>query len=738
MKPLRILVAVPYYPPAIGGVETYSEAIVADLKKQGHAVTVITTRLATTKGRSPSEGHIKYLSPWLKLSNTPINPLWYFQIKKIIKAVKPDVIHVHSPVPFFADMTVFAAKGRIPILMTYHAGSMKKGASSSDKIISFYERHILPRVFRRVDKIGAVLPRFVKSLVDNSAKVVFTPPGIDTNVYKPDRRLKRTTDIIFAGRIETTSSWKGLDVLFHAVSLVKKELPHIAVSVVGRGDAVELYRQLAKDLSIEENVTFITNKHGKQMVSMYQAAKIIALPSKTEAESFGMVLAEAMACGVTPIGSRIGGIPNVINHEENGLLVPPNDAMALCEAILRLLRDTAYRDKLAKKAISSVGEKFTLQDMIRKNTALLYGLARKEIVHVSAYYPPHLGGMELAVSMLVDKLYDSKRRVRVVTSNIGSNDAPVASSSFVKRLRAFEMASTPIMPMLLWHLLRQSPQSIFHVHVAQAGIPEVAFLAAKLKRLPIVFHVHGDVEASSAAGFLLPLYKKVFLGFVLRRAQAVIVPTMTYKRDLGHRYRLKNPVYVVPAGINERFFHASRTKKNNTRFTVLFVGRLTVEKNVDLLIKAVQKVTHPIDFIIVGDGVLRGLLEKLAKESVSADCTISFAGRKTPDELGSYYAQADVLVLASNYESQSLVVLEAMASGTPVVVANVPAVNEIVGEAGILAEKTVDAFCEALTQLIENPDKHAELIKKGKERARQFDWSMLIRTFEDIYNDLEE
>jgi glycosyltransferase involved in cell wall biosynthesis len=522
--------------------------------------------------------------------------------------------------------------------------------------------------------------------------------------------------------------------------LIKEKKPDVTVQIVGKGDAIPFYRQLATELSLDKNVTFITDRQGEQMVPVYQAAKIIVLPSKTEAESFGMVLAEAMACGVAAVGSRIGGIPNVIQHNETGILVPPNDGAALSKSILELLAQPERAHQLAHKGMLSIKEKFTLSKMTETNIDLLHTIAKKDIVHISAYYPPHLGGMELAIEMLTRKLYDKGYRISVITSAIGNE---TAHSSYISpfpvaRLRAFVAVSTPIIPGLLWKLLRASPRSVFHVHVAQAGIPEVAFIAAKIRRIPLVLHVHGDVEASSAAGFLLPLYKKLFLGFVLRHAQAVIVPTPTYQKTMTKRYKLKNAVHAIPTGIDERYFLADYKKKSQKHFTVLYVGRLTVEKNVDLLIKAMQNVGHSVHFIIIGDGLLRRSLEKTARKNNTQDCIITFAGRKSSDELLAYYQKADVLVLASNYESQSLVVLEAMAAGTPVIVADVPAVNEIVGDAGILTAKTVDAFSAAITTLIENPNQRLALAQRGKQRAKAFSWSTLTNKFEDVYDTLEK
>jgi glycosyltransferase involved in cell wall biosynthesis len=635
-------------------------------------------------------------------------------------------------------MAVLAAGKRQPVLMTYHAGSMLKGSGIGDALIGFYERHLLPRIFKRATSIGAVLPEFVKKHTADDTKVHFTPPGIDTNLYTPDHASKKKTDIIFVGRIEKTSDWKGLDVLFKALSLLKEDMRSFTAQIIGKGDAFDDYKQLAKDLNIADNIEFLTDLQGEAVIPFYQQAKIIILPSKTEAESFGMVLAEAMACGVTAIGSRIGGIPNVIEHNVSGLLVPPNDPSELHKAIRNLLNDPKKRAALSKNGVDRIRTQFTLKQMLQTNIELLRQLSERQIVHIAAYYPPNLGGMELAASMLTEKLHATGHRVAVVTSkpDMATIDTSheVAPENFpVTRLPATTIASTPLMPRLLWTLLRTSHRSIFHVHIAQAGIPEVAFLAAKLKRIPIVMHLHGDVEASSAAGILLPLYKKIFLGFVLRHADTVIVPTKNYKNTMRRRYNLKNDVRIIPTGIEEKYFLEKDNHVPSDRTTILYAGRLSVEKNIPLIIEAVQAVSRPIHLIIAGDGPLQESLQKLAAKNTTTQ-KIELIGRKTSDELLAYYQSADIFVLASNYESQSLATLEAMASGTPVIVANVPAVNEIVGEAGVLVEKTVAGFAQAITQLIEDPAHKESLSKKGRARAEEFSWDTLLSKFEDVYD----
>jgi glycosyltransferase involved in cell wall biosynthesis len=733
MKNMKIIVVVPHYAPAIGGVETYSRAIVHELVQLGHSVTVVTTRLAHTKKVETIDGAtVIRLNPWIRLSNTPINPLWYFSLKKIITRTRPDVIHVHSPVPFLADMAVLAAGKRWPVHVTYHAGSMRKGKGIVDRGIQFYETHLLPRMLRKVDSVGAVLPTFVSQHTDHH--VHFTPPGIDTTLYTPGPDMKRKVDVTFVGRIEKTSDWKGLDVLLQALALLKNDNPAFTAQIIGKGDALDDYKQLAKNLGIDTNITFLSNLKNDQLVPFYQQTKMIVLPSKTDAESFGMALAEGMACGAVAIGSRIGGIPNVIQHRKSGLLVPPNNPRKLCQAIQTILDDPKQAKTYSKNGLDRVRTQFTLKTMLRTNIDLLQQAARRPIVHISAFYPPDLGGMEYSAYMLTNLLHSQGHVVQVVTSQ-PAQPTQTTSDFDITRLPARVVASTPIMPRLLITLLQTSPRSIFHVHIAQVGIPEIAFIAAKLKRIPIIMHLHGDVQASSAAGILLPLYKKIFLGFVLRHADAVIIPTQTYKMTMQKRYRLRGDVRVIPTGIEPRFFFTKDKPTVSDRTTVLYVGRLAIEKNIPLLIQAVQAVKHPLHLIIAGDGPLEKSLQTLVNQH-TGEQHIELVGRKTSDELLSYYRAADIFVLASNYESQSLATLEAMASGTPVVVANVAAVNEIVGDAGVLVEKTAASFTHAINQLIENPAHTRALSDKAVSRASQFSWPTLLRTFEDTYYDV--
>ncbi len=137
-----------------------------------------------------------------------------------------------------------------------------------------------------------------------------------------------------------------MQVLLEAFAQVADELPTARLALVGDGDDVPSLREQATSLSIADRIDWHGPLSGHELVSAYQQASVVVLPSLTESESFGMTLIEAMSCGRPVIGSRIGGIPHVIREGVDGLLVPPGDPGALADALGTVLTDHARRESM--------------------------------------------------------------------------------------------------------------------------------------------------------------------------------------------------------------------------------------------------------------------------------------------------------------------------------------------------------------------------------------------------------
>lgn len=340
-----VAVVAPYYPPKVGGVENYvariAHAVAEDPELRAVVITTNTTGRRTSVGVDRNVPIVR-LGTWARLSNTPVSPLWPLQVRRWLRRLDVDVVNAHAPVPGLGDVAV-AVSGRRPTVLTYHAGSMLKGHSNLDRLIGAYERHILPRVFARARALVAVSP---VSLASGRAGAVQITPGVEVERFTPGPPAStRPRTVVYVGRMDRSSSWKGVDVLLQAFSTLA-DLPEARLRLVGSGDAVPDHTALAEQLGVAGRVEFTGQLIGDALVAALQTAAVLVLPSRTEAESFGMVLAEAMACGTPVVGSDVGGIPHVVTHGVTGLLVPPADSDALAAACRQLLQDDALADRL--------------------------------------------------------------------------------------------------------------------------------------------------------------------------------------------------------------------------------------------------------------------------------------------------------------------------------------------------------------------------------------------------------
>jgi len=352
-----LLLITPYFPPEIGGLESYAFNIVKRLyKKYGWNIVVITSfrgKDFTTIKEELVEGMKIYRLPTLfTISNTPINPLWLFWIRKIIKTTKPDLINVHSPVPFISDVACLVSSN-IPVVLTYHAGTMRKGKILPDLGIGFYETFLLPLMIRKAYAI-ICSSKFVQRTIFNriTKETTVIHPAVDTEQFKPILNKDYSEkNVLFIGRYANMYRMKGLYYLIDAI----KSTPGINLRIVG------------ETLDIEDSqVMFVGLRYGLDLIREIQSCSLLVLPSLAHMESFGMVLVEAMACGIPVIGTNIGGIPEVINDGVDGLIVPSEDSKALAQAIRKILGNPTVAKSMGVAGRKKVVEEYSWDTQTQK------------------------------------------------------------------------------------------------------------------------------------------------------------------------------------------------------------------------------------------------------------------------------------------------------------------------------------------------------------------------------------
>lgn len=362
---------------------------------------------------------------------------------------------------------------------------------------------------------------------------------------------------------------------------------------------------------------------------------------------------------------------------------------------------------------------------------------RRNVIQLTPYYPPHLGGVERVAQALARGL-SVGHDVEVWTTDLGTDGttSDPADTFPVHRLPAFELAHTPLAPRLLRALLSLSADTVVHVHVAQALWPELVALAAHRRGFSVVAHFHLDVDPTGRGGFLLPWYKRHCLVRSLQCADAVIALTSGQADFLVDEYAIApRRLHVLPNGVDDAFLALRPAGPATGRpLRVLFVGRLDAQKNIPRLLRAVSQLTEPVEVVIVGDGEERRRCESIRDELGLGH--VRFVGVQHGRALLARYDWADVFALPSDREGMPLALLEAMAAGLAVVTTDVSDLADQVGAAGLVVPPDVGHLMDAITLLARDRNLLATLQERSRARGRLFGWDIVVAQLTNLYESL--
>jgi len=269
------------------------------------------------------------------------------------------------------------AKGKIPFVLTYH-GDLVKSGLFFNLAVRLYFSVIGGTTLKKSNAVITTSLHYAENSVclrNFLEKIFIVSPGVDLPEFETAPKTK-TNDVLFVGRIEKNSDLKGIKYLLEAISIIKKTKLNISLRLVGIGDRVDYFKKYSEILKISGNVMFAGLKTGADLTEEYKKSKLLVLPS-INAESFGMVLIEAMAHKLPVIGSNIGGIPDVITDGENGFLIRPRDSDLLAKKIMEILQNESYAKRLGESGYLNVSKNFTWEQKIERTNNLFRKLAAK-------------------------------------------------------------------------------------------------------------------------------------------------------------------------------------------------------------------------------------------------------------------------------------------------------------------------------------------------------------------------
>jgi glycosyltransferase involved in cell wall biosynthesis len=203
-------------------------------------------------------------------------------------------------------------------------------------------------------------------------KLELTALGVDPNAFppRPFRPSPSPFQIVCVGRLAPV---KGQHVLVAAMAALVKESRHIRLRFAGDGPDRIALRQDVENRGLSDRVSFEGNVNQDKLLDLYRESDALVLSSF--AEGLPVVLMEAMAMEIPCVAPWVNGIPEIVTHETDGLLVPPGDAEALARAIGRLMDDAELRRTLGQRGRVKILEKFDL----RRNTEHLADVFRRRL-----------------------------------------------------------------------------------------------------------------------------------------------------------------------------------------------------------------------------------------------------------------------------------------------------------------------------------------------------------------------
>lgn len=354
---MRVLHAYKVYLPSVYGGIPSVIATLAMLPRQQFETEVLVARGRGLGCTYEFEGvKVEAVSSLATVMSTPLAPTYPFRLFE--RARNADVVVHHAPFPL-TDIGILLLPKNTTLVVHWHAEVV--GRSWLMRILAPFIRNSL----RRADRIVVSDPVIVENspfLKEFSGKCVAIPYGCDDAYWgrlDPDDqravdRLKKQYPrlIVAVGRLV---SYKGYEIFLRAMQDVDAD-----AVIVGEGQLRTELAELAQELGVSDRVKFLGVLDPHEVKQYIHAARVLAFPSVSEAEAFGLVQLEAMSAGKPVVNTALPtAVPNIARDGKEGLTVPPGDPAAFASALNRLLDQPDFAAKLGQAGRERVRSEFS-------------------------------------------------------------------------------------------------------------------------------------------------------------------------------------------------------------------------------------------------------------------------------------------------------------------------------------------------------------------------------------------
>jgi rhamnosyl/mannosyltransferase len=348
-----------YFPDSYGGVEQFIYQLARGSARHGNEIDVLSLSSDVSDETHSLDNHtVHRVRKNFEIASTGVSFSAFAKFASLAR--QADIVHYHYPWPF-GDLVHFAAGVSKPTVLTYHSDIVRQR-----RLLTLY-RPLMRRFLGSVDRIVATSQNYLETsdvLRDYREKTQVIPIGLDRSTYPesdPARLAKWREEIgerffLFVGVLRY---YKGLHILLDALHGTGYPLV-----IVGAGPIEAELRIHAARVGLT-NIRFLGAVSDSDKVALLELSHAVLFPSHLRSEAFGISLLEGAMFGKPMISSEIGTGTSFVNiHGETGLVVPPNDPIALREALRILYEDPELAHQMGARAYQRYLKYFTADQMV--------------------------------------------------------------------------------------------------------------------------------------------------------------------------------------------------------------------------------------------------------------------------------------------------------------------------------------------------------------------------------------
>jgi len=559
--------------------------------------------------------------------------------------------------------------------------------------------------------------------------------------------MARREGVLRVGMIaRMNAAYKNHSMFLRAASRARRKFSNLEIVLVGDGPLRPELEREAADLGLQGSVIFLGDR--RDISAALACMDVSVVPSISE--SLSNVMLESMAAGVPVVATAVGG--NIeLASDGRALLVPPEDEEALAAGLERVLADQGLRAEMGRRARRFAHENFSMEQVRRQYLGVYADvLARKgktfnkiagrnlkanpsragSRIRVAVVAPSlsYVGGQSVQADLLMRNWRDDPEVEAVF---VPVDPSPPFGLGWVERVPGLRtVLREPRYILELWRNLKDV--DVAHIFSASYSsfllAPWPAWLVARRRGKKTLINYHSGECRDH-------LQKSSVARSVLKGTDQLVVPS-GYLVDVLKEFGLTAQAVPNIVDFSQFEFRGRRPLRPHLVCTRGFHPYYCI----DVVVRAfaeVQKIYPEAQLDLVGGGPVESEIRNLVREMKLTG--VNFTGVAARDQIGRFYDQADIFINASRLDNMPVSVLEAFASGTPVVSTAPESMRYLVdhGRTGLLSPTgDAHALAQNVIRLLQKPELAEELAENARQELQRYSWPIVREQWLGIYRNL--